>query len=991
MPGSRGASKGGVYGPTLPEEWRLNKAKAALIVALRRERATRPIPEAPAAEENDSEGLPAIQENVEGGADCLPVVPQPSMAFGAKDSTVAHKASNAISVHRSMLSAASAPSAMTEDSNFVPLNDQEFQEEVRKGLSAILLVLGFFCCGIAMLFVSKSSFKDPTCPRSYEEVSQLRSCEVCGRGTLLLPLGGEMEKQWPPAMLVILYLLGLLWCFVGIAIISDEFMAAIERISTAEVVRWRKGHGNAFHKKVHRVWNPTLANLTLMALGSSAPEILLSIVELLGNEFFAGELGPSTIVGSAAFNLLVITAVCVSAIAAPEVRRIEHLEVFAVTSISSILAYVWLYLMLEVITPDIINLWEGLLTLLMFPLLLVTAYAADRGKFDNITALLWSQNASPELRQEQKQLEVLYGHDVSLATVKIIRKQLAAEASDRKTIMRSASMQRAAYRHNFVSSMSRGGSTRSFLGQELTFGFRHTTHFILPFASSVKVPVVASRDCEVPVHLRYRTLNGNCPLPLKYVVSEGTITFQPHEMEQVIDIPIQDPKSWGPNDEFYVELNDMSQGRPVHRILRSDSNRSNRPRIGLSGTTIKLLNDSEPGHLAFECVNVRIARDSATVIVGVLRLNGSHGKIWCRFCTVDDSAVRGKDYVHSEGTVEFRSGQTEALIHIELLHPEAEELRTFRVVLSDPSPGVRFKYTSPTDRSSSIGPTRSIGGGHSNIELACQVMIVTEATASCKSVAARRSLMSKSLLDKWREKAIQTFFCNGGPELQKAASKMDWLLHILSLFWKGIFVLVPPTDLWSGWATFFSALAMVGIVTAITSDIASLLGCTIGMPDGITAITLVALGTSLPDTFASMTAASKEMTADNSIGNITGSNCVNVFLGLGITWTIGSVYWQSSGQTTKWKQRVHKGMTYEERFGALYPDGVLVVPAGSLTFCVAAFMIVALLCLALLMFRRKRYGGELGGPRVAQWRDTSLLLFLWVSFSVSYIIFAVGE
>ena len=52
----------------------------------------------------------------------------------------------------------------------------------------------------------------------------------------------------------------------------------------------------------------------------------------------------------------------------------------------------------------------------------------------------------------------------------------------------------------------------------------------------------------------------------------------------------------------------------------------------------------------------------------------------------------------------------------------------------------------------------------------------------------------------------------------------------------------------------------------------------------VTAITFVALGTSLPDTFASKAAAVNEPTADNSIGNITGSNSVNVFLGLGLPW-----------------------------------------------------------------------------------------------------------
>ena len=62
------------------------------------------------------------------------------------------------------------------------------------------------------------------------------------------------------------------------------------------------------------VWNATVANLTLMALGSSAPEILLSLIEIGSNRFYSGELGPSTIVGSAAFNLLVISAVCVVAV-----------------------------------------------------------------------------------------------------------------------------------------------------------------------------------------------------------------------------------------------------------------------------------------------------------------------------------------------------------------------------------------------------------------------------------------------------------------------------------------------------------------------------------------------------------------------------------------------------------------------------------------------------------------------------------------------------
>ncbi len=63
-----------------------------------------------------------------------------------------------------------------------------------------------------------------------------------------------------------------------------------------------------------------------MALGSSAPEILLSCIEIIFNDFKAGELGPGTIVGSAAFNLLAISAVCIVSIPTGEVRRIDQVN-----------------------------------------------------------------------------------------------------------------------------------------------------------------------------------------------------------------------------------------------------------------------------------------------------------------------------------------------------------------------------------------------------------------------------------------------------------------------------------------------------------------------------------------------------------------------------------------------------------------------------------------------------------------------------------------
>lgn len=121
---------------------------------------------------------------------------------------------------------------------------------------------------------------------------------------------------------------------------------------------------------------------------------------------------------------------------------------------------------------------------------------------------------------------------------------------------------------------------------------------------------------------------------------------------------------------------------------------------------------------------------------------------------------------------------------------------------------------------------------------------------------------------------------------------------------------------------------MIGVVTAIVGEFATVLGCVLGIEESVTAITIVALGTSLPDTFASMTAAASSDNADSAIGNITGSNAVNVYLGLGLPWLVATAYWSS-----KYSQ------DYE-------------VKAGPLAFSVVVFLIVAIVCFCVLIARR---------------------------------------
>lgn len=44
----------------------------------------------------------------------------------------------------------------------------------------------------------------------------------------------------------------------------------------------------------------------------------------------------------------------------------------------SFFAYIWLLLIIEVISPNVIELWESAVTLLLFPILMIFAYATDK-------------------------------------------------------------------------------------------------------------------------------------------------------------------------------------------------------------------------------------------------------------------------------------------------------------------------------------------------------------------------------------------------------------------------------------------------------------------------------------------------------------------------------------------------------------------------------------------------------------------------------------
>ncbi|PWA27136.1 hypothetical protein CCH79_00011632, partial [Gambusia affinis] len=215
----------------------------------------------------------------------------------------------------------------------------------------------------------------------------------------------------------------------------------------------------------------------------------------------------------------------------------------------------------------------------------------------------------------------------------------------------------------------------------------------------------------------------------------------------------------------------------------------------------------------------------------------------------------------------------------------------------------------------------------------------------------------------WREQFVSAVTVSAGDDDEEESGEerlpscFDYIMHFLTVFWKVLFAFVPPTEYWNGWACFFVSISLIGVLTAVTGDLASHFGCTVGLKDSVTAVVFVALGTSVPDTFASKVAAIQDQYADASIGNVTGSNAVNVFLGIGVAWTIAAIAWRSKGKPFK-------------------------VDPGNLAFSVTLFTILAVVCVLMLLYRRRPTvaGGELGGPRTCKLLTSLLFVSLWLIY-----------
>jgi len=896
---------------------------------------------------------------------------------------------------------------------------------------------------------------------TYEDGTKVITCKINASDPIGRTEYGCTSADYDLQAIGVLYLIFLLWTFMGVGIISDVFMEAIEVItSKSKLVEYFDDVTGEIKQVEIFSWNATVANLSLMALGSSAPEILLAVIEILGNEFYAGELGPSTIVGSAAFNMLGIIGVCMMCIPKKNgttetkgYRLIDDRGVFGVTAFSSIWAYIWILIILQYNSPDVITMVEAFATLLFTPALILIAYLADKGyfsfkkdttfedaektmfenesedlhngmiRFDNIReadSLLKDSNFKPKNMTPEQLADVILVK--KLQATKISR---AARRQDATRGMTGRKKKIPVVNHDLENqAMPEATAEPEVKTEEGMLGFESTIYQVLESKEQVEVAVMRHGGIGT-ITVDYETIEKTAKANDDFKYVKGTLTFHEGETKKVITVGIiQDDEQ--EEDEFFdVVLSNLQPAEGSQLCIP----------LALAKATVKIIDDDMPGAISFaktfktdlppyteedddvkkplkptknktkkksktrkknavvpattetraglptirksatstkigKCKTGRVIEEgfaceysvpesSGQVMIKVVREGGSAGRVTVKYSTRDGTAMAPADYTAVEdGELVFETGECEKTISISIIDDEMFE----------------------KDEQFQVRLTEAVGCQMGDITT-CLVTIENDDEMGALGMKVAHLL--KLNLDQyaiggknWKEQFTDAW------EWPSDGGCADKVLHIISLPWKVAFAIVPPTTFCGGWVTFVVSIGLIGMVTGLIGDLANHLGCTLGLKQSVTAITFVALGTSLPDTFASKAAAIGDSTADNSIGNVTGSNSVNVFLGLGLPWTMATIYWAIEGesQLDLWRATVLESGAAGVAVVEKYPDGVFFVPAGELSFSVMVFSICAVMCLLTLIARRALVGYELGGKYAT---PTGCFFFcLWLAYII---------
>ena len=231
---------------------------------------------------------------------------------------------------------------------------------------------------------------------SSNQQCQLIDYDTCSTlGHLIVPFWPLFDDNGNQPYHGVVYFFALLYVLFGGFIASSRLMIAGEVIlSKKHFISFSTPHGGVRSLEAP-LWNDSIARLFIGTLSWASLDIFLPIVEVFRSGFTGDQLGPAFIVGHSCFQLYFGIAICLFGCKTSISRKsVKDSRFFITTSVLGIFAYLWVFLLLDQVTPGFINIWEALLTLAIYPLVLILTFLVEKHIPDRFLELIVDRKIS---------------------------------------------------------------------------------------------------------------------------------------------------------------------------------------------------------------------------------------------------------------------------------------------------------------------------------------------------------------------------------------------------------------------------------------------------------------------------------------------------------------------------------------------------------------------------------------------------------------------
>jgi uncharacterized delta-60 repeat protein len=218
--------------------------------------------------------------------------------------------------------------------------------------------------------------------------------------------------------------------------------------------------------------------------------------------------------------------------------------------------------------------------------------------------------------------------------------------------------------------------------QSGSFQFSQAVYSVNENGGAITITVSRGGGSQGTVTVNFATSDGvatGTTLAAKagtdYATTTGTLTFAPGQITATFTVPVM-------SDGIYLSMNKV--------FNLALSNPTGGAFLGFQKTAmVTIVETDQPGSLAFSAASYSVAQNGGSITITVTRSNGSAGPVGITYTTSNGTAMAGRDYTSTTGTLNFAAGVTSQNFTVPILNSGtfSSTPLTFNVSLSTPTGG----------------------------------------------------------------------------------------------------------------------------------------------------------------------------------------------------------------------------------------------------------------------------------------------------------------